>query len=123
MKHVVLLATLAVACSWLGQASAGYPLTRLEQRIAGMGTKCSPWNGPYYSPEWGAPAAVLVPPTVWTASSLGSTVGGSHTSWVTPQFNRDYPAGSSYQGTFQPAPVWPSDTRQMGYYYIRGPWR
>lgn len=123
MKHVVLLATLALASSWIGLAHAGYPFTRLEQRIVCNGTQCSPWNGPYYSPEWGAPAALVVPPTVRTTTSLGSTLGGSHTNYVCPQFRRDYPADSIYQGNFQPAPIWPTDTQQMGYYYVRGPWR
>ena len=123
MKHVVLLATLALIGSWLGQAHAGYPFTRLEQRIVCHGTQCAAWNGSYYSPAVGVPQALIVPPQCVTQTSLGSTIGGSHVNFVCPQFRRDYPAGSTYQGTFQPAPVWPSDTQQMGYYYVRGPWR
>ena len=123
MKHVVLLATIALAGSWVGQATAAYPFTRLEQRIVCNGTEGCAWNAPYYNPAWGAPVALVVPPTVCMETSLGSTVGGSHVNHVCPQFGQGYPGGSIYGRTFQPAPVWPTDTRQMGYYYVRGPWR
>jgi hypothetical protein len=123
MKHVVLLVTMVAVGSWLGQADAAYPFKRLEERVVCHGTQCDAWNGSYYSPEWGAPAALVVPPHAFTQTSLGNQIGGSRMDFVCPQFRMDYPVGSIYQHTFQPAPVWPSDTRQMGYYYVRGPWR
>jgi hypothetical protein len=123
MKHIVLLATLGLMGSWLGQAHAAYPFVRLEQRVVCYGTQCNAWNGAYYAPEVGVPQALVVPPHSFKQTSLGSTLGASHADFVCPQFRRDYPAGSTYLRTFQPAPVWPSDTQQMGYYYVRGPWR
>jgi hypothetical protein len=45
---------------------------------------------------------------------------------ITPiyhQFTRQFP-GYGYDGgvPFYGTPAWPSDTRQFGVYYVRGPW-
>ncbi|MCA9102752.1 MAG: hypothetical protein KDA63_16450 [Planctomycetales bacterium] len=83
----------------------------------------SPWHAGYAHPAWGAPVALVVPPTATTQSNYRWGVPSSRIDPITAQFSRDaVPVGISEAGGFQPAPQWPSDTNQMGVYYIRGPW-
>ena len=111
MKQIVFVAAIALVVSWAGQASAA----GFRNRSA------APWNGPYYSAAWGMPVAVVVPPTARTTTNLGSTVNGSYREVIRAKFRSDYPAGSTNPATFVPAPIWPDNTDQMGYYYVRGP--
>lgn len=81
------------------------------------------WHAGYYDAAWGAPVAVVVPPTARFQTHYGWGIGATRVTPIHPQFQLGYPGPSYYEpGSILPAPAWPSSTDQLGYYYIRGPW-
>jgi hypothetical protein len=81
------------------------------------------WNGGYYNVAWGAPVALVVPPTAEVQTHWGWGVGNTRITPICSQFKRPWPGPGSYdRGAFRPTPPWPSDTDQFGVYYVRGPW-
>jgi hypothetical protein len=82
-----------------------------------------PWHNNYYNTQTGRPVALIVPPTAELQTDYGWGVCGTRVTRIDHQYQRPYP-GYGYAGspTLYPTPRWPSDTRQFGYYYIRGPW-
>ena len=84
-----------------------------------------PWHGRYYNVQYGQPLALVVPPTaeLQTDYSWGSVA--SRMTRIDHQFQRPWP-GAYYSPYapygFLPKAEWPSDTKQFGTYYIRGPW-
>ncbi len=84
----------------------------------------NPWNTGYYNPAWGAPVALVVPPTAEQQTHYGWGVGNTRITYICPQFGRNYPGPGYYDSRgYRPTPPWPSDTDQMGINYVRGPWR
>lgn len=84
-----------------------------------------PWHGSYYHVQYGAPLALLVPPTATHHTEYGWGVGNSRITPIAHQFSREYPGPIAEGGSgwgFRPLPAWPSDTTQFGVYYVRGPW-
>ena len=84
-----------------------------------------PWHAGYYHTQYGAPLALVVPPTADAQLHYGWGVGSTRITPIYHQFTRPYPSPGGGGGTgtgFAPKPVWPSDTTQFGVYYIRGPW-
>lgn len=78
------------------------------------------WHGAYYHPQYGAPVAMVVPPTVH--SQMTYSWGAAGTSWtpIWPRYRRAYTGGG---GTVSyPPPAWPYHTDQLGVYYGRAPW-
>lgn len=81
------------------------------------------WHGWYYEAAFGAPLAVVVPPTADLQTKWGWGVGGTQVVPIWPQFSRNYPGPSQYDPRlFRSTPPWPSHTDQFGDYYVRGPW-
>ena len=81
------------------------------------------WHGNYYTPAWGMPVALVVPPTVQAQTNWGWGVGNTRVTGIPHQFEPGYPMPGDYdRRLFRPTPPWPTDTRQFGEYYIRGPW-
>lgn len=81
------------------------------------------WHQPYYDAAWGMPVSVVVPPTAEFQTHWGWGVGGTRITTIHSQFQRNYPGPGTFdRRMYQPAPPWPSDTDQLGFYYIRGPW-
>jgi hypothetical protein len=80
------------------------------------------WNGNYYHTEYGAPVALVVPPTANLQTNWGWGVASSRISRIDHQFQRNWPGFGPYGGPYRPTPIWPSDTTQFGVYYVRGPW-
>ncbi len=84
-----------------------------------------PWHYGYYHTMWGRPVALVVPPQANYQTNYAWGVGNTTITPIYPQF-----AGPSYvpvttptpRPGYLPTPYWPSDTRQFGVYYIRGPW-
>ncbi len=82
------------------------------------------WSGAYYDQTFGAPVALVIPPTAEMQTHMGWGVGSTYITPNCPQFSRIYPGGGytydrrAYLGT----PPWPSSTDQFGVYYVRGPW-
>ena len=81
------------------------------------------WHAGYYDPAWGAPLALVVPPTAYMQTKWGWGVGNSQMTTIDHQFGRSYPGPFEGGGAgVVPTPPWPSHTDQFGVYYIRGPW-
>jgi hypothetical protein len=81
------------------------------------------WHGGYYEAEWGMPLPVVVPPKAEMQVHYGWGVGATRTTPIGYQYEAGYPIPGYYNRTwFQPVPLWPTDTDQLGKYYIRGPW-
>ena len=126
MKTKLLCAALTAACLWTtqgdcadhGQSRAGQDVTPESQKQAWAQEYT--WHGGYYAPQWGAPVALVVPPTARREYNYGWGVNSTRLSRINHQFSRGW--RGSGNGPFQAAPTWPQDTSQMGYYYVRGPW-
>ena len=92
------------------------------------GRKCQaalsyPWQCGYYYTPWGAPTALVVPPTAERQYSMGWGVGNTRLTRIYQQYGRPYPgAAMGPGGRYMATPYWPSDTAQFGVYYVRGPW-
>ena len=84
--------------------------------------QCYNWNRNYAYTDYGAPTALVVPPTVQLQTNYGWGVASSRISRVDHQFQRNYPGEGQFGGPFRPTPVWPSDTTQFGIYPVRAPW-
>ena len=104
MKPLVLSTLFAAAIAVLSMDRSAEAGRRGQAALA----PAASWHGEYYEGEWGMPVAVVVPPTAENQVHYGWGVGATR---VTP---------ISHQ--FQPVPLWPTDTDQLGKYYIRGPW-
>jgi hypothetical protein len=83
-----------------------------------------PWHGNYYNAQYGAPVALVVPPTAGYITNYSWGVGNTSSTPIYHQFARPYPgaASGSKGGSFHATPLWPSNTNQFGYYPVRGPW-
>jgi hypothetical protein len=81
-----------------------------------------PWHGRQYNVQYGAPLALVVPPTAELQTDYTWGVTSSRVTRINHQFQRPWPNGYWSPYGFLPPPQWPSDTRQFGTYYIRGPW-
>ena len=85
----------------------------------------APWHGGYYYTQWGAPVALVIPPTAEMHTDYSWGVPSMRVSRNDHQFQRAFPGGGTAYGGgygFLPTPYYPSDTNQFGVYYVRGPW-
>jgi hypothetical protein len=81
------------------------------------------WHYRYYNTEWGTPVALVVPPTAEHQANYSWGVPSTRVTRIDHQFQRPYPGPYAPGGVgFAPTPYYPSDTRQFGVYYVRGPW-
>lgn len=80
------------------------------------------WHGVYAHPQYGAPVALVVPPTSNLQTNWGWGPTASRVSRVDHQFGRNYVGPGPYGGPFRGRPAWPQDTMQFGVYSVRGPW-
>jgi hypothetical protein len=86
------------------------------------------WHAGYYHTAWGAPVALVVPPTVQMHTRYSWGVNQTRMEPLYQQFERPDPgpvggeAGMMMVNPLQPTPRWPSHTDQFGVYYVRGPW-
>jgi hypothetical protein len=112
-------------------AYSGQPLIDHGMRadwIAQQRASIRSWHAGYYNTQYGAPLALVVPPTVRAHTRYGWGVAQSSVHPLYHQFKRPYPgpvAGAEYGGEglpLRPTPRWPSHTDQFGVYYVRGPW-
>jgi hypothetical protein len=113
------LATLATM-STAHVASAG-DLTPMG-RMAWRRSMAYPWHGGYYHAAWGTPVALVVPPTAEVQTDWGWGVSNARMTTIRHQFALPYPGPYPGGEGFRATPPWPSDTRQFGVYYVRGPW-
>ncbi len=111
----------SAACGWTHDAAAGHG--SVKGWVAHRQAQTYPWHGDYYDVAWGAPVAVVVPPTAESQTHLGWGVGATRVTPNQHQFKRAYPGAGAYsRGWFRGTPAWPSNTDQFGDYYVRGPW-
>ncbi len=83
------------------------------------------WHHGYYHTMWGRPVALVVPPEANYQTNYAWGVGNTTVTPIYPQFyGPSYVPVTGYtpRPAYLPTPYWPSDTRQFGVYYIRGPW-
>jgi hypothetical protein len=84
------------------------------------------WNGNYAYTPYGAPTALVVPPTAQMQTNWSWGAPSSRISRIDHQFTRDYfgpgMGGVGYGPCINHTPQWPQDTAQVGVYYVRGPW-
>ncbi|MEZ6096915.1 MAG: hypothetical protein R3C03_22290 [Pirellulaceae bacterium] len=83
-----------------------------------------PWHGEYNYWRWGAPTALVVPPTATYQTEYNWGVGQTQSLPIYHQFgygNNGGSYGGGY-GMYPNTPYWPSSTNQFGVYPVRGPW-
>ena len=102
------------------QADAGWPYTISHNR-AQRAAATYPWHGGYQHIQYGAPVALVVPPTAHMRQTYSWGVSQNLMYPIHHQFGYDAPASGGLGG-FRHAPPWPSHTDQFGVYYVRGPW-
>ena len=125
MKRLMIIAFVASALAVLGRTDTAHAqVPRCKGACSCHRPWCQgPWNGGYYDIAWGAPVALVVPPTAEVQTHWGWGVGNTRITPICSQFKRPWPGPGSYdRGAFRPTPPWPSDTDQFGVYYVRGPW-
>ncbi len=115
---VVALAAAALACAGRAQA---YDETH-HGHNARWRASLRPWHGRWYNVQYGQPVAVVIPPTAELTTDYAWGSVASRMTRNDHQFQRPWPNGYWTPYGFMPMPAVPSDTRQNGYYYIRGPW-
>ena len=114
-----------IACLLLATTCAGLVLA--QEAHAGGGrfrlrAQNYSWHAPYYHTAYGAPVALVVPPTAKYTTDWGWGVGNTRMSRIDHQFARPWPGPFGGGGPIYPMPHWPSDTNQFGVYNVRGPW-
>lgn len=121
------------ACAGVGSMMhSGQPLIDPWARadwIAAQRAATQSWHAGYSHTSWGAPVALVVPPTARMQTRMGWGVSQTTVSPIYHQFERPYPGGMMAEGStlpgvmpLRPTPRWPSHTDQFGVYYVRGPW-
>ncbi len=120
----VAVAAVVVLASLPQFASAGGPTRTWNDLRARRHANDTPWHGPYYHREYGAPVALVVPPNTATHTQWSWGVAQSRVMPNYHQFGRAYPGGvpGEYGGPLYATPAWPSHTDQFGVYPVRGPW-
>jgi hypothetical protein len=127
------LAHLGTGISQLGTAHSGQPLIDPWARadwIASQWAATQSWHAGYYHTGWGAPVALVVPPTARMQTRMGWGVSQTTVTPIYHQFERPYPSAVTADGSampgmclpLRPTPRWPSHTDQFGVYYVRAPW-
>ena len=123
MKRTLCVLIIAVGGVCLIAETADAFEGRIFGRRAMWMSQTYSWHGSYADPAWGCPVSVVVPPTAEFQSHYGWGVGNTRVVPIYHQFHRGYPGTMvGGGGGIMPAPAAPSDTTQMGAYYIRGPW-
>lgn len=126
MKRIVIVVAfglLTAACA--SNADAGWPMGPAQRVSADRGAQWHntnmSWHGPYANVQWGHPVALIVPPTAQFQTEYSWGVGRTTMTPIHHQFGRPV-AIPGAAGGLQQTPLWPSSTRQFGYYPVRGPW-
>lgn len=120
----VLIAAVFALCSLPGTSQAERRTRTFNDVRARRYAMEQPWHGPYYHREYGAPLALVVPPTASAHTQWSWGVAQTRVMPTYHQFGRAYPGGmpGEYGGPLYETPAWPSHTDQFGVYPVRGPW-
>jgi hypothetical protein len=125
MKHIFKITVGAMALALVVSASAqAHGVGSLKNVRARSQAHTYPWHGMYYDATWNMPVALVVPPTAENQKKYEWGVGASRVVPIEHQFGRAYPGEGAYdRRNFRPTPAWPSNTDELGVYYVRGPWK
>ncbi len=82
----------------------------------------SNWHANYAYTDYGAPTALVVPPTAQLQTNWSWGAPSMRISRIDHQFTRNYPGPPPFGAGVRSTPHWPQDTAQFGVYYVRGPW-
>jgi hypothetical protein len=119
VKRLLTACVLAAAAVALVTANAAAEKPYLKPlRRASM----SNWHGNYAYTDYGAPTALVVPPTAQLQTNWSWGAPSLRVSRIDHQFTRNYPGPAPFGAGFMHTPPWPQDTAQFGVYYVRGPW-
>jgi hypothetical protein len=123
MRRLILASALLAASLLCAGSSRAWDET-LHGHNARWRAAYQTWHGAYYRYGWGRPVALVVPPTVELQTNYVWGVGATQVTRINHQFQRPYPGPVVYPNgpPFLSKAQWPSDTRQFGVYYVRGPW-
>jgi hypothetical protein len=123
MRFRILAAGALVACAVLTSRVGAFDETHHGHNARWRAAQ-RPWHGRYYNVQYGMPIALVVPPTAELQTDYAWGVTSSRMTRIDHQFQRPWPNGFWSPGGygFLPGAQWPSDTKQFGTYYIRGPW-
>lgn len=80
------------------------------------------WHANYAHTSYGAPIALVVPPTAQLQTNWSWGAPSMRISRIDHQFTRNYPGPPPFGAGVRHTPHWPQDTAQFGVYYVRGPW-
>ncbi|MEM9353536.1 MAG: hypothetical protein AAGA92_11030 [Planctomycetota bacterium] len=117
MKNtVIVLAVLALSIG-AGTAGAEPGYMRAKRRAQQYN-----WHANYNYTLYGAPTALVVPPTANLQTHWSWGAPSMHVSRLDHQFGRSYPGAGPFGGGYNYTPMWPADTAQFGVYHVRGPW-
>ncbi len=136
MKNLLISATVCLlALSLEGVAFAQYPSARIARPVeaafnytpasrghvwAQQYASSRPWHGQHYYLPYGAPTALVVPPTAMMQQNYSWGVSRNTSTPIYHQFGSSgIPSGG---GAFLGTPPWPSHTSQFGVYPVRAPW-
>ena len=99
---------------------------KLRRHVCGQcrGVHYRPWHGNHFHTQYGAPVAIVMPPTAELTTNMGWGVSNTRVTKLCHQFARPYP-GQGVTGSYplMPTPRWPSDTTQFGVYPVRAPFK
>ena len=126
MQRIMLMMVTAFVIGLNAQpTSAGQPLSAVRRAHADRGAYWynanHSWHGGYQHVQWGHPLALIVPPTANMQTEYSWGVARTTMQPIHHQFHRPV-ALPGARGTTVPTPPWPSSTRQIGVYSVRGPW-
>jgi hypothetical protein len=121
--HLRKLIVVALAACALASAGRAFAFDETHHgHNARWRASLRPWHGRWYNVQYGQPVAVVIPPTAELTTDYAWGSVASRMTRNDHQFQRPWPNGYWTPYGFMPTPAFPSDTRQFGYYYIRGPW-
>jgi len=104
------------------RSSSDYPAKHCFGQCRGV--QYRPWHCGYYHTEYGAPVALVMPPTAELTTNMGWGVSNTRVTKICHQFARPYPGyGATGAYPLMPTPHWPSDTAQFGVYPVRAPFK
>lgn len=125
LRLTILLAVAVVVGNASAPAVAGHPIHGMRQAHMNRGAAWyaanQSWHSGYNHVQYGRPLAVIVPPTAGFQSQYSWGVGRTTMTPIYHQFGRPIAVPNGRAG-LAAAPVWPSNTAQLGASYVRGPW-
>ncbi|MDA7978217.1 MAG: hypothetical protein MPJ50_05540 [Pirellulales bacterium] len=126
------MALVVAACGLISSATANDSFAQHAEYSGGYYTgnpwgyvdypSNSQWHAGYADAAWGRPMPLVIPPNAQYQTVYGWGIGATQVVPNYAQFSGPTYGGGYWGGPYHQAPRWPWDTRQLGVYYVRGPW-